>query len=198
MDGKYVTIVSGLPRSGTSMMMAMLQAGGLEVLTDEIRKADEDNPRGYFEFERVKQVKEDRSWLPGARGKVVKMISALLDKLPSDHHYKVVFMERNIDEVLASQNQMLVRRGEPTDAVGDDAMRMLFRKHLRQIGKWLEKQSNFDVLYVSYNDTLQRPRENVEKINGFLGGSLDVDQMVAVVDRRLYRQRRSQRSHVGE
>jgi len=198
MDEKYVTIVSGLPRSGTSMMMAMLQAGGLEVLTDEIRKADEDNPRGYFEFERVKQVKEDRSWLPGARGKVVKMISALLDKLPSDHHYKVVFMERNIDEVLASQNQMLVRRGEPTDAVDDDEMRMLFRKHLRQIGEWLEEQSNFDVLYVSYNDTLQRPRENVEKINGFLGGSLDVDQMVAVVDRRLYRQRRSQRSHVGE
>lgn len=197
MDEKYVMIVSGLPRSGTSMMMAMLQAGGLEVLTDEIRKADEDNPRGYFEFERVKQVKEDRSWLPGARGKVVKMISALLDKLPSDHHYKVVFMERNIDEVLASQNQMLVRRGEPTDAV-DDEMRMLFRKHLRQIGEWLEEQSNFDVLYVSYNDTLQRPRENVEKINGFLGGSLDVDQMVAVVDRRLYRQRRSQRSHVGE
>ena len=198
MDEKYVMIVSGLPRSGTSMMMAMLQAGGLEVLTDEIRKADEDNPRGYFEFERVKQVKEDRSWLPGARGKVVKMISALLDKLPSDHHYKVVFMERNIDEVLASQNQMLVRRGEPTDAVDDDEMRMLFRKHLRQIGEWLEEQSNFDVLYVSYNDTLQRPRENVEKINGFLGGSLDVDQMVAVVDRRLYRQRRSQRSHVGE
>ena len=197
MDGKYVTIVSGLPRSGTSMMMAMLQAGGLEVLTDEVRKADEDNPRGYFEFERVKQVKEDRSWLPGALGKVVKMISALLDKLPSDHHYKVVFMERNIDEVLASQNQMLVRRGEPTDAV-DDEMRMLFRKHLRQIGEWLEEQSNFDVLYVSYNDTLQRPRENVEKINGFLGGSLDVDQMVAVVDRKLYRQRRSQRSHVGE
>jgi len=191
MDEKYVTIVSGLPRSGTSMMMAMLQAGGLEVLTDEIRKADEDNPRGYFEFERVKQVKEDRSWLPGARGKVVKMISALLDKLPSDHRYKVVFMERNIDEMLASQNQMLVRRGEPTDAVGDDEMRMLFRRHLRQMREWLEEQSNFNVLYVSYNDTLERPRENAEKINDFLGGTLDVNQMVSVVDKGLHRQRQS-------
>lgn len=191
MDGKYVTIVSGLPRSGTSMMMAMLQAGGLEVLTDDIRKADEDNPRGYFEFERVKQVKEDRSWLPGARGKAVKMISALLDKLPSDHRYKVVFMERNIDEMLASQNQMLVRRGEPTDAVGDDEMRMLFRRHLRQMREWLEEQSNFNVLYVSYNDTLERPRENAEKINDFLGGTLDVNQMVSVVDKGLHRQRQS-------
>jgi hypothetical protein len=191
MDEKYVTIVSGLPRPGTSMMMAMLQAGGLEVLTDEIRKADEDNPRGYFEFERVKQVKEDRSWLPGARGKVVKMISALLDKLPSDHRYKVVFMERNIDEMLASQNQMLVRRGEPTDAVGDDEMRLLFRRHLRQMREWLEEQSNFNVLYVSYNDTLERPRENAEKINDFLGGTLDVNQMVSVVDKGLHRQRQS-------
>ncbi|UCD45473.1 MAG: sulfotransferase [Candidatus Bathyarchaeota archaeon] len=191
MDGNYVTIVSGLPRSGTSMMMAMLQAGGMEVLTDEIRKADEDNPGGYFEFERVKQVKEDRSWLPGARGKVIKMISALLDKLPSSHHYKVVFMERNIDEVLASQMQMLVRRGEPTDAVGDDEMRTLFHKHLRQMREWLEDQPNFAVLYVSYNDTLEKPRENSEKVNDFLGGTLDVDQMVSVVDKGLYRQRHS-------
>ena len=130
MDQQIITIVSGLPRSGTSMMMKMLEAGGMQVLTDHIRTADEDNPKGYYEFERVKQIEHDQAWLPDAQGKVVKMISALLKHLPSSYTYKVIFMRRNIDEILASQKQMLIRRGEPTDVVSDEKLTELFDRHI--------------------------------------------------------------------
>lgn len=185
-----ITIVSGLPRSGTSMMMNMLQAGGMELLTDEVREADEDNPKGYREFELVKHVEEDKSWLPTAQGKAVKMISALLSKLPSEYTYKVIFMERNIDEVLASQEQMLIRRGEQTDAVSDKSMKDLYSRHLRLIKGWLNQQPNFDILYINYNDTLRNPQLNAEAINKFMDGALNVESMAEVVDKGLYRQRR--------
>jgi hypothetical protein len=108
-----IVVVSGLPRSGTSMMMKMLEAGGIPVLTDYEREADEDNPKGYFEFERVKNLKDgDDAWLPQAKGKVVKVIAALLTDLPSSYEYEVIFMRRAMPEILASQRQMLIRRGE--------------------------------------------------------------------------------------
>src|SRR5262245_12295550 len=110
-----ITIVSGLPRSGTSMMMSMLEAGGLGALTDGIRAADEDNPKGYYEFERVKKIKQDTAWLADAKGRVVKMISQLLLDLPAAYQYRIIFMRRNIDEILASQKQMMVRRGTAKD-----------------------------------------------------------------------------------
>ena len=126
-----ITIVSGLPRSGTSMMMSMLQAGGRDLLVDGVRTADEDNPKGYFEFERVKQVATDRAWLPEAEGKVVKIITRLLFDLPTDRPYKVVFMRRRLEEVLASQAKMLDRRGEDADAVAAEEMRRMYvREHL--------------------------------------------------------------------
>src|SRR5687768_1736541 len=112
MDRDVITVVSGLPRSGTSMMMKMLEAGGLEPVVDHVRKPDEDNPKGYYEFERVKALENDREWLPEAKGKFVKVISMLLRHLPADHRFKVIFMQRNMPEVLASQKKMLVRRGE--------------------------------------------------------------------------------------
>ena len=113
MERNPITIVSGLPRSGTSMMMGMLEAGGMAVLTDHVRTADEDNPRGYYEFERVKQIEHDQAWLPEAHGKVVKMIAALLKHLPPGYRYKIIFLQRHLEEVLASQRRMLVRRGSP-------------------------------------------------------------------------------------
>ena len=137
MDQDTVTIVSGLPRSGTSMMMRMLEAGGMEILTDEIRTADEDNPKGYYEFERVKQIEHDQAWLEDAKGKAVKMIVALLKHLPSGYFYKIIFMERKIEEVLASQREMLVRRGEPTDRISDEKMAALFHKHVEQVRSWI-------------------------------------------------------------
>jgi LPS sulfotransferase NodH len=190
MPRDYVTIVSGLPRSGTSMMMKMLEAGGLAVVTDNVRTADEDNPKGYYEFERVKKIETDKAWLPDARGKVVKMISALLRHLPDDHRYKIVFMRRKIDEVLASQRQMLVRRGKPTETVSDAKMAESFAKHVAQVEAWIAAHPNVDVLYVSYNDLVEDPAPHTVAIAAFLGGDLDTAAMQSVVAGELYRQRR--------
>jgi hypothetical protein len=190
-DNDTIVIVSGLPRSGTSMMMAMLAAGGLEPLTDEIRTPDQDNPKGYYEFERVKQIEHDQAWLPDAQGKVVKMIAALLKHLPSSHDYQVVFMLRSIDEVLASQKQMLIRRGEPTDKVSDERLGELFGRHVEQVQAWLADQPNFRILDVDYVAVLREPEEQSARINRFLGGSLDVQSMARVVDPNLHRQRSS-------
>ena len=190
MPRDYVTIVSGLPRSGTSMMMKMLEAGGLSLVTDNVRTADEDNPKGYYEFERVKKIETDKAWLPEAHGKVVKMISALLKHLPADHRYKIVFMRRNIEEVLASQRQMLVRRGKPTDAVGDEKLAESFAKHVRQVEEWIGAHPNVEVLYVSYNEMVENPAPHATRIAAFLDGGLDTGKMTGVVAGELYRQRR--------
>jgi len=189
MDGDVVVVVSGLPRSGTSMMMKMLEAGGLEVLTDWVRTADEDNPEGYYEFERVKQIEHDQAWLPEARGKVVKMVSALLKHLPADYGYRVVFMRRQMDEILASQQKMLVRRGESADRISDARMAQMFQRHLQQVQDWLGRQPNVEVLYVHYGEVLSDPATASERINRFFGGSLDARAMASVVDPDLYRQR---------
>lgn len=186
-----VIIVSGLPRSGTSMMMKMLEAGGLEVLTDYVRQPNEDNPKGYYEFERVKKLPEgDTAWLKAAEGKVVKVISALLLHLPSDHTYKILFMRRSLEEILASQKQMLVRRGEPTDKVDDAEMARLFQKHLQEVQSWLDRQSNITYLDVDYNVMLRDPRPQVMQILTFLGDTLDFEKMMDVVDPALYRQKK--------
>ncbi len=190
MDSDTITVVSGLPRSGTSMMMKMLEAGGLTPLTDNRRVADEDNPKGYYEDERIKRLAKDASWLGEARGKVVKVVSPLLKHLRSEFRYRVVFVRRDMAEVLASQRQMLVRRNQPTDAVSDDQMTAAYGKHLAGIEAWLGEQPNIDVLYVTYKDVVAAPAEHAERINQFLGRRLDTASMVAAVDRTLYRQQR--------
>ena len=134
MEHEFVTLVSGLPRSGTSMMMKMLEAGGLTVMTDAIRQADIDNPKGYYEYERVKNLEKetDKSYVREARGKVLKVISFLLKDLPEDNYYRVIFMRRHLDEVIASQNKMLDRRGE--DAIQDrETMAEAYRNHLAAV-----------------------------------------------------------------
>ena len=192
-QGNDVTVVTGLPRSGTSMMMRMLEAGGLPVLTDRVRTADEDNPDGYYEYERVKQIEEDQAWLDHAQGRSVKMVSALLEYLPPAYHYSVVFMRREMGEILASQRKMLDHLGELHGQVDDATMARLFAQHLAKITAWLERQPNVDVLYVSYNDVLADPRTQAERLNHFLGGRLDVAAMVEVVDPELYRNRLADR-----
>ena len=189
MQEEVITIVSGLPRSGTSMMMHMLEAGGLPVLTDNVRQADDDNPKGYYEFERVKAIQHDTSWLPDAAGRVVKMISALLRHLPPEYRYRIIFMRRDMSEILASQRQMLMRRGEPT--TDEDAkMAALFDKHLREVDTWITRQSNIRILYVSYHDVLDTPARQAALVNEVLGGGLNVGAMIDVVDQALHRQRR--------
>src|SRR3990170_2478282 len=129
-------IVTGLPRSGTSMMMKMLEGGGVAVITDRQRQADEDNPYGYFELEQVKETKRDSSWLDSSAGEAVKMVSMLLYDLPPDRDYFLIFMKRNLDEVIASQKVMLARKGEAPRA-DDEEMKRLFSKHLSEIETWL-------------------------------------------------------------
>ena len=189
-DQDAIVIVSGLPRSGTSMMMKMLEVGGLQPLTDNIRKPDDDNPKGYYEFEQVKQLEKDKSWLPDTKGKAVKIISSLLDHLPSEYFYKVIFMQRSMDEILASQKEMLIRRGESGGKVTDEELAEKFHIHLQKTEDWLARQPNFDVIYVKYNEVLQNRRDYCIKINEFLGNRLDVEKMVSAVDDTLYRQRR--------
>ena len=188
-------IVSGLPRSGTSMLMKMLEAGGIPPLTDNIRTADSDNPKGYYEFERVKALdKGDTAWLADTQGKVVKVISALLKYLPAEYKYRVVYIRRNMPEILASQRKMLVRRGEDPDKVDDAQMTELFNKHVAQVEAWLAAQPNIDVLYVHYSDMLQDPQTEAVRLNEFLGGNLDIEAMVSVVDPHLYRNRQDELS----
>lgn len=174
------------------MMMKMLEAGGISPLTDELRTADEDNPKGYYEFERVKKMDQgDTSWVTGARGKVVKVISALLKNLPAGEQYRVVFIRRMMPEILASQRKMLIRRGEDPDKMDDAQMTMLFEKHLKQVEDWLKAQPNFRVLYVHYSEILSDPRPQIDKLNEFLGGNLNVGAMSEMVDPQLYRNRQT-------
>jgi hypothetical protein len=185
-----VIVVSGLPRSGTSLMMNMLQAGGVPIVTDELRTADDDNPKGYFELEQVKQLsKGDVAWVSGAHGKAVKVISALLEHLPPTSTYKIVFMRRRLPEVLASQRKMLERRGEPTDTVPDAMMASLFEKHLVKIEGWMAAQENMSVLYLPYHEVAEQPEKHVDEIIGFLGLELDRAKMLEAVDPSLYRNR---------
>lgn len=186
-----VVVVSGLPRSGTSMLMGMIAAGGLETLADGTREPDEDNPRGYHELEQVKQLEHggDTTWLAGARGRCVKVISFLLRHLPAGEHYKIVFVRRNLREVLASQRRMLERRGEPAGDVGDAEMERMFAAHLDRVERELADRADCEVLYVDHRTTVDNPREVGAEVSRFLGGRLDVDSMAAAVDPRLYRNR---------
>ena len=185
-----IIIVSGLPRSGTSMMMKMLAAGGLEILTDQERAADEDNPQGYFELEQVKRLPQgDTAWMDQAQGKVVKIISQLLLALPDTHSYKILFMRRNMAEVLASQRKMLERRGEDPNRIQDEEMTRLFESHLRQVFAFIASHPNMAVLETDYQQILRSPRPEVEKIAAFVGGDLDQQAMAAAVNPDLYRQR---------
>ena len=172
------------------MMMRMLEAGGLEILSDEVRRPDQDNPAGYYESERVKHLKDgDDGWLESARGRGVKVVSPLLQHLPSRYSYKVIFMTRTMSEILASQQQMLVRVGHGTESASDDIVAAAFARHLRTVEAWLGHQPNIEALYVNYGHVLERPRRSVLAINAFLGDRLVPEAMLEVIDPSLYRQK---------
>ncbi len=171
------------------MLMKMLAAGGLPPLTDYIREADADNPGGYYEFEKVKQLEKDTVWLESARGKAVKVISQLLDQLPLHKPYKIVFALRRMDEILASQRAMLARRGQVCDRVSDAEMAAAFGRHLSSVQQWLAEHQQMEVLYVNYAAVLHDPITTSHEIKTFLALPLDVRQMASVVDESLYRQR---------
>lgn len=184
-----IVIVSGLPRSGTSMMMEMLEKGGLQVLTDQVRKPDEDNPKGYYEYERVKQLPEDTEWLKKAKGKAVKVLGELIKHLPKGYDYKVVFMERNLEEIIESQTKMLKRKGEDPDDISKEELRETFKNYRKILKQQISSHPGMEVIYVNYNDIMSHPEPVVDSISAFFDGKLDTDGMLSVIDEELYRNR---------
>lgn len=188
----YIVVVSGLPRSGTSMMMQMLEAGGMDVMTDHVRTADDNNPSGYYELEGVKRLKEDASFLNNAYGKAIKIVSPILYDIPRDKRCKIIFMRRHLKEILVSQKMMLLRSQKTPPPGQDDAhMEEVFKKHLRDVYLWLPKQENMDTLYVDYHEVINRPLACAQTVDLFLDNRLNVQKMVEAVDAKLYRERLS-------
>jgi hypothetical protein len=190
-----ITIVSGLPRSGTSLMMQMLAAGGMPVLSDGERKADTDNPRGYLEWERIKQLPKDPGCIAEAEGKVVKVISQLLLSLPAGHDYRIIFMQRPLPEVLKSQDEMLHRRGSYQQGADTSAIGAAFQRHLIEVDKWFAARPNAAVLRMQYHYVLREPQAAAEAVADFLADSvkvpLNIEAMTGQVDANLYRNRAS-------
>jgi len=188
--GRPIVVVSGLPRSGTSMMMRMLEKGGMPILSDGVRTADESNPRGYYEFTPVKGLDKspDVGWLAGARGRAVKVVSSLLEHLPARHNYRVIFMRRDLDEVIASQNAMLARRGEPVTASAD--LRQVLETHVGRVLGLVARRPGFALIEVSYADALHHPAEQAARVAAFVGRPLDTAKMASAVEEPLYRNRR--------
>ena len=184
-----IAIVSGLPRSGTSLMMQMLVAGGMTALSDGERVADVDNPRGYLEWERIKQLPTDPGCIAEAEGKVVKVISRLLLSLPPGHEYRIVFMQRPLPEVLASQDEMLRHRGTAVPGANPAIMSAAFEKHLREVFAWLDSKPYAKTLRLPYHDVLHDPKDAAGKLVQFLEADLNTEVMSQQVDASLYRNR---------
>jgi hypothetical protein len=197
MKESLIYVVSGLPRSGTSMMMRMLEAGGIPAVQDHLRVADEDNPFGYYEFEPVKQLARDTSWLDAARGKAVKVIYRLLYDLPNDYQYRVIFMNRTLEEVIASQKAMLSRLNKTGGALNDRVLAQAYRSDLQKLDLWISGQCNFTLLYVGYDDVLNDSERTVTDICQFLDCTLDPDAMIKMINRSQPRQRAGQPPATG-
>jgi hypothetical protein len=189
--GAPIVVVSGLPRSGTSMAMKMLAAGGMPVLTDGIRQADESNPRGYYELEAVKELhtQQDTAWLADAKGKAVKVVSFLLTWLPEGYNYRVVFMQRDLREVIASETTMLHKRGQQAPTSTEDQTIAVYQQHLQKVERFLSSRACFSIMKMNYRDALERPENAARQLRDFVGRSLNVEEMARVADPALYRNR---------
>ena len=187
-SSEEIIVVSGLPRSGTSLMMQMLNKAGVELVTDHQRTADPDNPRGYFEYEAAKDIEHDTSWLPSARGKAIKLVSMLLYHLPATERYRVLFMERDLEEVLQSQETMLRRMNRQPAPTAE--MLAAYRLHLEKLQEWLTSRPDISVLQVNYKNLIEQPEVQAKHICEFLGRDLDLGAMSSSIDTELYRNRR--------
>ena len=185
-----LTIVTGVPRSGTSLVMQMLAAGGHPIASDGVRPADADNPRGYFELEAARRLARDASWLPELAGRALKLVHTLVPSLPATLQYKVLLVRRRLDEVLASQRVMLARRGEAPDPAEDARLLPALEAQLARLEDWLEAQAGLAWLRIDHGELLAQPARVATHLAGFLGGGLDARAMAACVDPRLHRQRR--------
>lgn len=185
----FITVVSGLPRSGTSMMMQVLEAGGIAALTDGSRGADQDNPRGYYELDAARQIASDASFLNEAHGKALKLIHALVTKLPTGYHYRVLFLRRPIGQVLASQQKMLAHSGRRGAALAPEKLGPVFEKQVNETLALLSARSDVALFEVDYPQLVLAPAVAMADINAFLGGELNVDAMQHAVRHDLFRNR---------
>ncbi|HEX9814655.1 MAG TPA: sulfotransferase domain-containing protein [Myxococcota bacterium] len=190
-QGEPIVVVSGLPRSGTSMLMKMLDAGGMQIMTDSERAADIDNPKGYFEYERIKNLENesDKSYVREGRGKVLKVISFLIKDLPDDNDYRVIFMRRDLDEVLVSQNKMIQRLGTSDSTAAEEAMKEAYRNDIVRTRLLCKNRPNFELIEICYTSTIENSAATARSVNAFLGGHLDEAAMRNAVDSSLYRNR---------
>lgn len=190
--GKPIIVVSGLPRSGTSMMMKMLEAGGIPIVSDGERRADDDNPKGYYELERIKELDKgkDKGWVKALRGKAVKVISFLLKDLPEGNRYQVIFVRRDLRELMASQNKMLQHLGVDFNPADDEKMIANYEKHLSQVERMLKENDRFDVLYLHHRAILNDPAAAAGAVCDFVRNELNQGAMAGVVDPSLYRNRK--------
>lgn len=182
---QQIAVVSGLPRSGTSLMMQMLSKGGSTILTDENRKPDISNPKGYYEYDPVMSIHKDNSWLKEAQEKAVKIVGPLLKHLDSEYRYKIIFMKRDLNEIIKSQRVMTGKDPETLPV-------RLYNSYVRlleNIENWKERESNVEMIYIDYKEVLDKPEENIEKIIEFLGVNLDKEAMISCIDKKLYRNR---------
>lgn len=186
-NAEEIIIVSGLPRSGTSMMMQLLEAGGLHIFTDNLRGADENNLKGYYEHEAVKIIQKDNSWMKNAVGKTIKVVSHLLSSLPMRYKYKIVFMERDIDEVITSQSKMLQNMGKLAQDTAHYSVENSFRQTNDKIKKWLEDKPNMNVLFVDYQETIKNSEKIIKQLNTFFDGKLNTENMLPIIDKNMYR-----------
>jgi len=189
--GEPIVVVSGLPRSGTSMMMRMLEVGGFPILADHERTPDIDNPKGYFELERIKDLEReaDKSYLREGRGKAVKAISFLIKDLPDENDYRVIFMRRDLDEVLESQGKMIARLDQGDTAADREAMKEAYRNDIVRTRLLCRNRRNFELIEVHYKAAIDDSATASRAVNEFLGGGLDETAMCAAIDASLYRNR---------
>ncbi|RYD37807.1 MAG: sulfotransferase family protein [Verrucomicrobiaceae bacterium] len=186
-DRSRTIVVSGLPRSGTSLLMAMLRAGGVPLFTDSLRTADDSNPHGYFEYEPVKRLTPDAPWLTWTAGHAIKIVIPLVRRLPPDFPCDVLLLERAMPEILASQAAMLSRCGMPV--VDPRLLGPAFERELRSTHETLASRPDCRVLTLRHRDLLSRPFEASEETARFLRMPLDPAAMAAVVEPTLHRQR---------
>jgi hypothetical protein len=191
--GPAIVVVTGLPRSGTSLMMQMLKAGGMDVVTDGVRAPDDSNPRGYFELEAVKDLDQGAAsgWLDDARGKAVKIVSPLLSSLPDTYNYRVILMQRDLDEVIASQNKMLAARGAPQEDGDNERVKRRYQTMCADTLRIVRRRRCFATLVVDHADAIAHPEETARRVNQFVGGRLDERRMAETRDPALYRNRRT-------
>jgi len=193
----WLTIVSGIPRSGTSMMMSMLAGGGMEIVSDQKREPDPDNPEGYYEDQRVKRLKQNAAWLETCKDKAIKIVSPLLKSVPDNLQCKIIFMQRDLAEILASQKKMLARRGQSEGALSDEQMAEKFQLHLKRVDNWLSSRKNWDVIEIRYREVIENPYGEARRVNSFLRNRFDIEKMALKVNKRLYRHQAARRIECG-